>query len=95
MCYIDSIQNEGVLKVLIKRKSVISGIERTRNIPVDPEDFAIWQKGYSNIQDVMPYLNDNDREFILSGITPDEWDSMFSDQIEDIIADSFDDEAAF
>lgn len=81
--------------MLIKRKSVISGIERTRNIPVDPEDFAMWQKGYGSIQDLMPYLNDNDREFILSGITADEWDSMFSEQIEEIIADSMSDEAAF
>jgi hypothetical protein len=81
--------------MLIKRKSVISGIERTRNIPVDPEDFAMWQKGYGAIQDLMPYLNDNDREFILSGITPGEWDSMFSEQIEEIIADSMSKEGSF
>lgn len=81
--------------MLITRKSVISGIERTRNIPVDPEDYAMWQKGYGSIQDMMPYLNDNDREFILSGITPGEWDSMFSEQIEEIVADSMRSEVAF
>jgi len=81
--------------MLIKRKSVISGIERTRNIPVDPEDYAMWQKGYGSVQDVMPYLNDSDREFILSGITDGEWDSVFSEQIEEIVADSFDNEVAF
>ena len=63
----------------IKRKSVISGIERTRSIPVNPDEYAAWQSGLGNIQDLMPYLNDNDREFILSGITAEEWDEAFSD----------------
>jgi hypothetical protein len=31
----------------------------------------------------MPYLNDEDREFILSGITADEWDEAFSENYED------------
>jgi hypothetical protein len=79
----------------IKRKSVISGIERTRNIPVDPNDYMLWKTGTASIQDVMPYLSDSDREFILSGITDDEWDTAFSEQIEDIISDSFCDEAVF
>lgn len=63
----------------IKRKSVISGIERTRSIPVNPDDYMAWQAGLGSIQDLMPYLADNDREFILSGITPEEWDEMFAD----------------
>lgn len=82
--------------MLIKRKSVISGVENTRDIPVNPEDMIAWEAGAGNIQDLMPYLNDDDREFILSGITPEEWDNAFSEEIEDIIADSFmKDEAAF
>lgn len=81
--------------MLIKRKSAITGIERTRDIPVNPDDLIAWEQGIGNIQDAMPYLNDNDREFILSGITPEEWDRAFSEQIEDIIADSLDDEIAF
>lgn len=81
--------------MLIKRKSVITGITRSRNIPVNPEDLIAWEQGYGNVQDIMPYLNDDDREFILSGITPEEWDSAFSEQIEDIIFDNMDDEAPF
>lgn len=68
----------------IKRKSVISGIERTRSIPVNPDEYAAWQAGLGNIQDLMPYLNDNDREFILSGITAEEWDDAFSDAEEEV-----------
>lgn len=65
--------------MLITRKSAISGIERTRNIPVNPEDFMNYMNGYGNIQDVMPYLSDEDREFILSGITTEEWDNAFAE----------------
>lgn len=79
----------------IKRKSAITGVERIRDIPVNPDDLLSWEQGHGNIQDIMPYLNDNDREFILSGITPEEWDSMFSEQIDDIVSDSIDDELPF
>lgn len=81
--------------MLIKRKSVISGVENIRDIPVNPEDMLAWEAGVGNIQDLMPYLNDDDREFILSGITPEEWDNAFSEEIEDIISDTLFDEAAF
>jgi hypothetical protein len=29
------------------------------------------------MQELMPYLTDEDQEFILSGITPDEWNEVF------------------
>lgn len=75
--------------MIIKRKSIISGKVRTRDIPVNPDDMAAWEAGLGNIQDLMPYLNDNDREFILSGITPGEWDTLYQeDEIE------FDDDEA-
>lgn len=65
----------------ITRKSAISGIERTLEIPVDPEDFLLWQSGHGNIQDLMPYLSDDHREFILSGITKDEWETAFTEEL--------------
>lgn len=63
----------------ITRKSVISGIQRTMDIPVNPEDFMAWQAGYGNIQELMPYLSLDHREFILSGITAEEWNAAFSE----------------
>lgn len=68
----------------IKRKSVITGIERTRSIPVNPDDYIAWQAGLGSVQDLMPYLTDNDREFILSGITSEEWDDMFAQSKEGV-----------
>lgn len=32
------------------------------------------------IQDAFPFLDAGEREFLMSGITPDEWDRMFGDE---------------
>lgn len=68
----------------ITRKSIITGIERTRDIPVNPQHYIMWEKGYGNIHDMMPYLNDSDKEFILSGITEAEWKKAFAEVNEEV-----------
>ena len=68
--------------MLIRRKSMFTGVERVREIGVDAEDYARWQLG-ENIQVAMPYLNAADREFILTGVTQDEWDAAFAEMDED------------
>jgi len=66
--------------VNITRVSMLSGVERTLDIPVTQEQLSNWNSGML-IQDVMPNLTDDQREFIISGITADEWD-MFGDDDE-------------
>lgn len=63
----------------ITRKSVITGIERIRNIPVNPVDFATYRKYNMSIEDAMPYLDEEDKSFILSGITRNEWNDAFEE----------------
>lgn len=59
----------------ITRTSMISGIERTKDIPVTYEQLIRWKEG-ELIQDVMSNISPSDREFIMSGITDDEWDEL-------------------
>lgn len=66
--------------MIIKRKSTVSGKVRTRDIPVNPEDMISWEKGDASIHVIMPYLSDEDREFILSGITREEWQEAFAEE---------------
>ena len=61
--------------MLIKRRSPFSGKENERDIPVNDYQMKMWMKG-TPIQIAMPNISADDREFILSGITPDEWDKM-------------------
>lgn len=61
--------------MLIKRKSLISGIEREREIDVTEEQLAAWRNGML-AQDAMPHLSASDREFVMTGITDEEWDTL-------------------
>jgi hypothetical protein len=45
-----------------------------------------WQYEKMLIQDAFPFLSNDEREFIMTGITPDEWNEMFlndTDQFEE------------
>lgn len=59
------------------RVSSFSGKTHTREIPVTQDQYDRWQKG-ALIQDAMPTIPKEDREFIMTGITPEEWKEMWS-----------------
>ena len=63
--------------MLIKRISMISNIEHEMEIDVKEEQIKQWQEGML-IQDAMPTLTADEREFLMTGIIPEEWDSLFS-----------------
>ena len=46
------------------------------------------EPGVVSIQEAMPYLNDNDREFILTGITAGEWSKAFAEELKHITEDA-------
>jgi hypothetical protein len=68
--------------MLIKRKSTITGIEHVRDIPVDPKDLFAWEAGDGSVSEIMPYLSREDRDYIRTGITKEEWREFF--QLEDL-----------
>jgi len=45
-------------------------------VRVKAKDFKDWEEG-KLAQNAFPYLDDEQREFIISGTTPDEWKSWF------------------
>ena len=62
----------------ITKTSIHSGITRTLHLPVTAEQIAAWKAG-ELIQNAMPWLNADEREFIKTGITPEEWQEIFAD----------------
>jgi hypothetical protein len=42
-------------------------------LPVNPLELDAYHAGNASIQDVFPHLTAEQREFIKSGITPEEW----------------------
>ena len=61
----------------ITRKSPKTGALNTRDIPITPDQLEAWEKGGALIQDVMPEVSIDDREFLMTGMTPEDWDSTF------------------
>jgi len=62
------------------RKSMLSGVVRTRDIDVTEEEYDRWRSGVL-IQRAMPHLSSVDREFIMTGITEEEWNAEMKEEV--------------
>ena len=58
--------------------SAATGEKHAMPLAITEAQVYDWAKGAS-IQDAMPDLSPEGREFLMTGITQGEWDSMFSD----------------
>lgn len=80
--------------MLITRKSFMTGEIHTRDIPVEKHELFHWNipqrsvemvkhECYNGkrvcIQDAFPNLNPSEREFLMTGITDEEWDTLSDD----------------
>jgi len=65
--------------MLITRKSMLTGVERTLDIPCTQAQLDAWSQGQDLIQRIMPDLTADQREFIMTGCTPEEWDILSED----------------
>ena len=66
----------------ITRTSTLSGITRTLEIDVEPHEYQSWLDGQL-IQYAMPHLSVSEREFLISGVTDDEWATLMNLEMED------------
>ena len=64
--------------MLITRTSILSNKTRTRDINVTQDQLDAWESGVL-AQNAFPHLSADDREFIMTGITSDEWDAAFKE----------------
>lgn len=60
----------------IKRTSMFSGQTNTKDLAVTQEQLDAYKAG-ALLQDAFPDLPAEDREFIKTGITPEEWAAQF------------------
>jgi hypothetical protein len=63
--------------MLIRRMSPVSEKINEMEIDVTEEQMNRWKSGAVLIQDAMPDLTEFEREFIMTGITKDEWTDLF------------------
>ena len=60
----------------IAKTDPVTGKKNTLDIPVTETQIQSWRLG-ALIQDAMPELSADQREFIMSGIMPDSWERIF------------------
>lgn len=65
--------------MLVRKWSPVSNRFNELDIPVTAEQIAAWNNG-ALIQDAMPNISASHREFLMSGILPEEWDLMFAEE---------------
>ena len=66
---------------LVVRKSTITGIIHTRDIPVTRTRLKRWLDlgpAATHIQDAFPALSEDDREFLMNGTTPEDWSARYN-----------------
>lgn len=71
--------------VEVARISSVSGRENIMTLNMSSDEYEIRLARWNNgefIQDAFNNLNSDEREFVKSGITPDEWDNLFGGEEE-------------
>lgn len=68
--------------MIITRKSMVSGTERSMDLPVTEAQLERYYEGGLLLQNAFPNLTPGQREFIKTGITQAEWVDLFAEDEE-------------
>lgn len=72
-----------LVPILLSRKSILTNVWRDRVMHLRESDLDAYEAGECLIQTAFPYLSAEDREWIMTGITPEEWaEAMGSEEAE-------------
>jgi hypothetical protein len=64
----------------ISKRSAFTGKVNTMDIPITESELIAWQNSHVLIQRMFPHLSDDQREFLLSGVTPEEWNECMGEE---------------
>ena len=65
--------------MIITKKSIFTGQWNSMDIPVTQAQIDDWESG-TLIQDAMPDVSPDGREFLKTGVTPEEWVNTFGSE---------------
>jgi hypothetical protein len=66
----------------ITRTNILTQKESTMELDITQEQIDAFQNG-AKVQDAFPNLTDDEREFILTGMSPEEWDATVPEEDEE------------
>lgn len=64
--------------MIVRRRSSLSGKMHEMDLPITQDQITNYVSG-AFVQDAFPQLNAGEREFIVTGITPEEWAEVFGE----------------
>ena len=70
--------------MLITKRSICSGKINVMEIPCTEKDIFRWKASGEKNQDAFPRLTTDQREFLMTGCTPEEWDEIFDKDLDEI-----------
>ena len=59
--------------MIVSNVSIISGKQYGMDLNITQEQYEEWLHTERLVQDIFPDLSADEREFLISGITPEEW----------------------
>ena len=69
--------------MIVERKSIITGKMHEMEIDITVQQLFDFMNGRSGLaQEAFPHLSAEEREFIISGIHPIEWNELFGNEEE-------------
>lgn len=68
--------------MIITRHSILTGKIATMDLDITESQFIKYLNGV-HVQNAFPHLTPGEREFIINGITPEEWVEHFGDGSDD------------
>lgn len=66
--------------VRVHKQSCITGKHHSMVLPTRQGELEHWEKNMTLVQDAFPHFTPDQREFLISGSTPDEWNELFSEE---------------
>ena len=61
----------------ITKRSIVTGMTHSRTVVMTKEQYESWTNRGVLVQNAFPELSVDEREFLMTGITPTEWKHTF------------------
>ena len=74
-------RNKIMQKYEIEKVSPLTGKVNIMEIKMNPNDYVRWKKGGVSIQDALHYLSADEREFLISGTSTEDWNQLYPEPV--------------
>lgn len=65
--------------VRVTMRSMFTGRPNSMDLPIREGQILFWKASGTPIQRVFPHLSADQREFLITGVTPEEWAAEFGE----------------